>query len=284
LLAVVGVLLGDAGGVYSLPERVGEACAILAGALVFQALYLWFRPIAAHLHEEAAARVSARRIVAETGTVTLSYFALRDDKRYFFSPSGRPFLAYRVVNGVALVSGDPIGDDAECGDLVTEFRRIAQARGWRIAILASREGLLPLYMSLGLMPVYLGDEAVVVPSEFTLEGRAIRKVRQSVTRLEGAGYKGRVVPGQDIDGGLADQLRAVSAEWLGRWPERGFTMAMDGLFAYPETLVAVAEREDGEIGGFIHLVPVPASGGLSLASMRRRHDVPNGLMEFLLAR
>lgn len=282
--ALVGALSADAAGAIDLPERVGDAFALLTGALVFAALYLWLRPIAEHLHEEAVARTEAQRIVSEAGADTLCFFALRDDKRYFFSPSGRSFLAYRVVNGVALVSGDPIGDESEAGELISEFRRVAQARGWRTALLASREGLLPLYRSMGLKPVYLGDEAVVVPSEFSLEGRPIRKVRQSVTRLEREGYRARVLLVRDIDPWLADELRTVSAEWRGRWPERGFTMAMDGLFAYPEALVAVAEHEDGRVGGFLHLVPIPATGGLSLASMRRRDAVPNGLMEFLLAR
>jgi lysyl-tRNA synthetase class 2 len=36
------------------------------------------------------------------------------------------------------------------------------------------------------------------------------------------------------------------------------------------------------VGGFIQLVPSPASGGYSLATMRRRRDTPNGLMEFLV--
>ena len=43
------------------------------------------------------------------GEDSLSYFALRRDKTYVFSPSGRSFLAYRVVGGTALVAGDPIG-------------------------------------------------------------------------------------------------------------------------------------------------------------------------------
>ena len=282
--ALVGALSADAAGLISLPEKIGDAFAILIGILLFGALYLWFRPIAAQLQEGAIARAAAERIVGETGCDTLCFFALRGDKRYFFSPSGRTFLAYRVVNGVALVSGDPIGDEAESGELVAEFRRIAQARGWRMAILASREGLLPVYQSMGLKPVYLGDEAVVVPRNFSLEGRPIRKVRQSVTRLEKAGYRARVLEVREIGPALAEELLAVSAEWRGRWPERGFTMAMDRLFAYPEALIAVAERADGHVGGFIHLVPVPATGGLSLASMRRREEVPNGLMEFLLAR
>jgi lysyl-tRNA synthetase, class II len=281
---VTAVICLAAVGAVTLPARVQDAFALLAGGLAFGALYLWFRPLAAQLHESASARGEAERIVGETGCDTLSFFALRGDKSYFFSPSGRSFLAYRVLHGVALVSGDPIGDDTECGELVAEFRRVAQARGWRTAVLASREGLLPVYRSMGLKPLYLGDEAVVVPSEFSLEGRPIRKVRQSVTRLEREGYRMRVLEVGDVDEPLADELRAVSAEWRGRWPERGFTMAMDGLFAYPDTLVAVAEREDGHVGGFVHLVPVPATGGISLASMRRRADEPNGLMEFLLAR
>jgi lysyl-tRNA synthetase class 2 len=282
--AVVGVLAASSTGALALRDRVTDAGAILAGTLLFGSLYLWLRPLAAHLHESAFARSDAERIVAETGCDTLAFFALRADKSYFFSPSGRSFLAYRVVNGVALVSGDPIGDEVEVGELVSEFRRVAQARGWRTAILASRKELLPLYRSLGLKSVYLGDEAVVIPDDFSLEGRAIRKVRQSVSRLERAGYRARVLAVRDVDPALADQLVAVSAEWRGRWPERGFTMAMDRLFAYPEALVAVAERADGYVGGFIHLVPVPATGGLSLASMRRRDADPNGLMEFLLAR
>jgi len=284
LAATTAFLSVSAAEMISPPDRILDAFAILTGALAFCALSLWFRPIAAHLHDVGMSREDAGRIVAEGGYDTLSFFALRGDKSYFFSPSGRSFLAYRVINGVALVSGDPIGDDAELGDLVAEFRRVAQARGWRVAILASREGLLPLYTSLGLKSVYLGDEAVVLPEDFSLEGRPIRKVRQSVTRLEKAGYRVHVLPVREVDERLAAELRAVSAEWRGRWPERGFTMAMDCLFAYPEALVAVAEHEDGHVGGFVQLVPVPATGGISLATMRRRREVPNGMMEFLLAR
>jgi Uncharacterized conserved protein len=68
----------------------------------------------------------------------------------------------------------------------------------------------------------------------------------------------------------------VSEEWRGNWPERGFTMAMDALFLYPDTVLAVAVAPDGSVGGFLQLVPSPASEGYSLASMRRRRETPNG--------
>jgi lysyl-tRNA synthetase class 2 len=59
-------------------------------------------------------------------------------------------------------------------------------------------------------------------------------------------------------------------------------MAMDALFLYPDTVLAVAVAPDGSVGGFLQLVPSPASEGYSLASMRRRKDTPNGLMEYLI--
>src|SRR5690349_7504018 len=103
--------------------------------------------------------------------------------------------------------------------------------------------------------MYLGDEAVIEPAEFSLDGRPIRKVRQSVSRLQKGGYAVRVLSTADADAQLRRELCAVSAEWRGNWPERGFTMAMDALFRYPDTVLAVAVDPDGGVGGFLQLVP-----------------------------
>jgi len=227
-------------------------------------------------------RDRAAELVQEHGHDSLSYFALRRDKSYFFSPSGRSFIAYRVVRGTALVAGDPIGAREERHDLMMEFRRVAHTKAWRVAIAGASAEALADYVDLGFKSIYLGDEAVVNPAEFSLEGRAIRKVRQSVSRLGKSGYHVRVLSTADADEQLKQELRAVSEEWRGNWPERGFTMAMDALFLYPDTVLAVAVGPDGSVGGFLQLVPSPASEGYSLASMRRRNDTPNGLMEFLI--
>jgi lysyl-tRNA synthetase class 2 len=262
--------------------RIEDALLVLLGGLAFRALYLFLRPVVLHGCTDARERVQAERLIERHGVDSLAFFALRRDKNYFFSPSRRSFLAYRVVGGCALVSGDPIGPEEELRELVEEFRRVARARAWRLAFLGASEGLLPLYRSLGFRSLYLGDEAIVRPQAFSLEGRAIRKVRQSVTRLERNGYRSRFVPARELDDALRAELGAVSDEWRGNWPERGFTMAMDSLFT-PEGVLAIAEDAAGRVGGFIQLVPSPASGGYSLATMRRRRATPNGLMEFLVA-
>jgi lysyl-tRNA synthetase class 2 len=287
-LARVLVALGAVAFLFTLREAAWfsdefeEALIILAALLTFRALYLWLRPLARkgdHTEEE---RVLAKRVVRNQGRDSLAYFALRRDKNYMFSPSRRTLLAYRVVNGTALISGDPIGDPDEVVDLLHEFRRLAHASGWRVASLGTSGGLVDAYRNEGFHVIYLGDEAVVLPGKFSLEGRPIRKVRQSVSRLRKAGYGVRILRVDEVDADLRREIAAVSAEWRGRWPERGFTMAMDALWDYPESMLVLAENPAGEIGGFLHLVPTPACEGWSLATMRRRRDTPNGLMEFLI--
>jgi lysyl-tRNA synthetase class 2 len=263
-------------------EEVETALVLLAVLLTFRALYLWLRPVSDGGRHTDEDRRRARAVIRERGSDSLAFFALRRDKSYLFSPTRRTFLAYRVVNGTALISGDPIGETEEIEELLLEFRRIAHASGWRVAALGTSAPLVPLYRRLGFHAVYLGDEAVVRPVDFTLEGRPIRKVRQSVARQRKAGYRARVLRVDEVDADLRREIACVSSEWRGRWPERGFTMAMDALWVYPESIVVLAQGPDGSVGGFLHLVPSPACGGWSLATMRRRPDTPNGLMEFLI--
>jgi lysyl-tRNA synthetase class 2 len=262
-------------------RRLELASVLLIGALAVRALWLWLRPYPVTPAKDDD-HDRATELVHEHGADSLAYFALRRDKSYFFSPSGGSFLAYRVIGGTALVAGDPIGDERERHDLIAEFVRVAHTKGWRVAIAGASGDALEDYVRVGFRSIYLGDEAVIRPGEFSLDGRAIRKVRQSVSRLEKGGYEVRVLSTADADESLRCELRAVSEEWRGNWPERGFTMAMDALFMYPDTVLAVAIAPDRSVGGFLQLVPSPASEGYSLASMRRRKDTPNGLMEYLI--
>jgi lysylphosphatidylglycerol synthetase-like protein (DUF2156 family) len=281
-LGVVGGLLLVQGiGGRTLPDRLHDSLLLVAAALACRALWLWLRPVPAP-ETAAGDRAHAAALVQHSGADSLAYFALRHDKTYFFSPSRKSFLAYRVIGGTALIGGDPIGDETERADLVREFARVARSKAWRVAVAGASLEALPIYAGLGLKSIYLGAEAVVQPSEFSLDGRAIRKVRQSVTRLQRCGYSIRIVKPAEVGESLRGELCAVSQEWRGNWPERGFTMAMDALFLYPETVLAVALAPDGSVGGFLQLVPSPASDGYSLAAMRRRKNTPNGLMEFLI--
>jgi lysyl-tRNA synthetase class 2 len=281
VVSIAAVIIGIELRGVDLPDRGSDFLTALGFAIGFTALFLWLRPISQVARQTVGERRVARALVDAYGRDSLSFFSLRRDKSYFFSPTRRSFLAYRVVAGAALVSADPVGDEEEFDSLLAEFRRVARANGWRFAILGASEQHLDRYRRLGLRPIAIGEEAVLRPADFSLDGRAIRKVRQSVTRLTKAGYSLKVIPAEEADEALRAELDAVSESWLGNQPERGFTMSIDDLYV-PGTVFTLAVCENGRIGGFLHLAPTPAGGGWSLSTMRRAPETPNGLTEFLI--
>jgi lysyl-tRNA synthetase, class II len=281
LTAVAAVAGGAELRGVELSHRTGDGLLALGLVLGFLALYFWLRPFGQAVAQTVGERRAARALVDAYGSDSLAFFALRRDKSYLFSPSRRAFLAYRVVAGTALVSGDPVGEETELDELFAELRRLVRARGWRLGVVGASGERLDRYRALGLKPIPIGDEAVLRPQQFSLEGRAIRKVRQSVSRLRKAGYVFRIVAADEIRPELGAELEDVSAAWRCGEPERGFSMAIDDLHV-PGTVLALAEDADGRVGGFFHLAPSPAGGGWSLSAMRRRPDAPNGLTEFLV--
>jgi lysyl-tRNA synthetase, class II len=132
----------------------------------------------------------------------------------------------------------------------------------------------------------MGDEAIVDTAAFSLDGRAIRKIRQSVTRVEKAGYRAELASAAELDPETVDELEAVSLRWRQGRPERGFAMALDSVRPHGrcESVVLVARDEAGRVRGFLQFVPSYGRAAMSLSFMRRDRGTPNGLTEFLVVR
>lgn len=271
-------LNGQFGGWFALSVFL---LALLAG---FSLLWEWLAPWRHRVLQLDRERLLARRIVEDFGMDTLSPFALRGDKSYFFSEDELAFLAYTVVAGVAVVSGDPVGPEDHAEPLLRRFLTFAHERDWRVGVLGVGERHLDVYRRLGLRVLYHGDEAVVDTAEFSLEGRAIRKVRQSVARLEREGYHAEIRYAGEIREEERADLEAVALAWRGDEPERGFTMELDSLFRLDGTgAVFVIGRDSGSlVKGFLHFAVVPGRA-LSLSSMPRLLDTPNGFNDWLVA-
>jgi lysyl-tRNA synthetase class 2 len=248
--------------------------------------YVIFRPLAApRALPDPAARRLAAELVRAHGSDTLSFFKLRADKHYFFSTDGEAFVGYRVENGVLLLSGDPVGSAGAIVPVLEELRGFARARGLKLGAIGASEGLRPHYEALGLRTLYLGDEAIIDLERFSLEGRPIRKVRQSVTRLRKAGYETELHKLSSLDAATLEEVEAVLERGRQGAPERGFSMAMDSISGGhgEETLAVLARDGEGAIRGVLHLVPVYGRRAVSLSFMRRDPDTPNGLTEFMVA-
>ena len=265
---------------------IPSAVAILSCGTLAAVAWLVFRPLAPPAGCSERSRRRAERLVRAHGSDTLSAFKLRRDKHYLFSHDERAFVGYRVESGVLVVSGDPVGPPDTLPALAREVRAFAEVRGLRLAVLGAGDASTAVWQAEGLRSMYIGDEAIVDTAGFSLEGRAIRKVRQSVARLAKAGYTSEVARLGDLHAAAVADLERVSDRWRAGEPERGFSMAMDSLQGdhLSDSVVVTARDGDGAVRGFLHFVPVYGRPAVSLSFMRRERDTPNGLTEFMVVR
>ncbi|WP_128375401.1 phosphatidylglycerol lysyltransferase domain-containing protein [Streptomyces cavernae] len=254
-------------------------------------IYLAFRPEhpAARLTEEDEARLRAL-LAKHGGRDSLGHFALRRDKAVVFSPSGKAAVTYRVVSGVMLASGDPIGDVEAWPGAIERFMDEARAHSWTPAVMGCSEtGGEVWTRETGLDALELGDEAVVDVKDFSLSGRAMRNVRQMVKRIERAGYETRVRRVRDLGDGELERIRRAAEDWRGTDTERGFSMALGrvGDAGDGDCLIATAHRADAEPGPYgdlkavLHFVPW-GTDGASLDLMRRDRSADPGMNELLI--
>lgn len=214
---------------------------------------------------------------------SLGYFALRRDKAVVFSPSGKAAVAYRVLGAVSLASGDPIGDPEAWPGAIDAWLAEARRHAWTPAVMGASEEAGTIYARHGLDALELGDEAIVDLADFTLEGRAMRGVRQAHNRVRRAGYTVRVRRHEDIP----DEEMALLIDRADRWrdgaTERGFSMALGRLGDAGDGRCVMLECRDadGEPRALLSFVPW-GEHGLSLDLMRRDRDCENGLMEYMV--
>jgi lysyl-tRNA synthetase class 2 len=226
-----------------------------------------------------------RELLDRYGQVdSLGYFATRHDKSYVFSPTGKAAVAYRVKAGVCLAAGDPIGDVEAWPGAIEAWSQLTQRRAWIPAALAASETGAEAYQRAGFDALEIGDEAVVEVADFTLDGRAMRSVRQAVNRARRAGYRVRIDPVRDLDPAQGKQAEQLSQRWRRGGSERGFSMALSRFAAVEDAdcLIVQARNCGDELVAVLQLVPW-GHDGLSLDLVRRHPDLENGVMELMIA-
>ncbi|MGW0363154.1 phosphatidylglycerol lysyltransferase domain-containing protein [Streptomyces sp. NPDC002990] len=257
---------------------------VMSMVLLLAVLFAAFRSRRAvdPLTEEDEERL--RALLAKQGERdSLGYFALRREKSVVWSPTGKAAVTYRVVGGVSLASGDPIGDPEAWPGAIEPWLAEAREHGWVPAVMGASEEAGQIYARHGLDALELGDEAIVETDEFTLEGRAMRTVRQAYNRVKRAGYSVRIRRHADIPAEEMEVLVRRADDWRDGATERGFSMALGRLGDPRDGQCVMLECTDGhgELRAVLSFVPWGPKG-LSLDLMRRDRDSENGLMEFMV--
>ncbi|WP_443060801.1 phosphatidylglycerol lysyltransferase domain-containing protein [Streptomyces sp. NBC_00448] len=258
-------------------------------------IYLALRPSSpVPLLEETDERRVRALLARHGGRDSLGYFALRRDKNVCFSPSGKAVIAYRVVSGVMLASGDPIGDVEAWPGAIREFMDTATRHAWVPAAMGCSEtGGEVWAREANLSALEIGDEAIIDTGSFSLTGRSMRNVRQMVNRIERAGYTCRVRRVGDLSEAEKAEIRNAAAAWRGTEVERGFSMALGrfGGSGDGDCVVVTAHKEPeagaaapgGNIRAILHFVPW-GRDGISLELMRRDREADPGLNELLIVK
>jgi lysyl-tRNA synthetase, class II len=284
----VGVPAGVVPGLGPASSRV---LPVVGVGLVCSVLWLVFAPRRApklSRHEHDRERERARHVVQRWGGDTLAYFALRDDKDWFFS--GASVVAHSVRGDVCLVSPDPVGPPDEREAVWSDFREYAERNGWTVLVIGASETWLPVYESNGMRGVYLGDEAVLDCSTFTLQGGSMKSLRQAFNRVGRAGVTYSFHSPADLTPELRAELVGLSVQSRRGEAERGFSMTLSRLAepVDPELLLTVAHQavEGGgsRLVGFIQWVPAADVDGWSLDVMRRStdEDLPSGIVDAMI--
>ncbi|WP_327252383.1 phosphatidylglycerol lysyltransferase domain-containing protein [Streptomyces sp. NBC_01244] len=266
------------------PGWVDVAINVMSTLLLLAVLFAAFRSRRAvdPIGEEDEEKL--RLLLARHGDRdSLGYFALRREKSVIWSPTGKAAVTYRVVGGVSLASGDPIGDPEAWPGAIDPWLAEAREHGWVPAVMGASEEAGQIYARHGLDALELGDEAIVETDEFTLEGRAMRTVRQAYNRVKRAGYTVRIRRHADIPAEEMDVLLLRADDWRDGATERGFSMALGRLGDPGDGQCVMLECFDGagELRAVLSFVPWGPKG-LSLDLMRRDRDSENGLMEFMV--
>lgn len=246
------------------------------GAMLVYSVTLLLRPVVYRASTLRHEREQAAALAEQWGRSSLTFFTLWPDKIYFFSPSHRSYVAYRLVGDVAVALGDPVGppEEAEVKECVRSFLEMAETNGWVPAFYQTLPDWLKVYRELGLSVMRVGDEAVVPLADFSLAGGAKKSLRQAYQRMLRSGWRVEFYD-PPLDDSLVAELQRISHAWLSgkQGGERTFSL---GYFT-PEyvrtTPVAVARRADGEAVAFLNFQPMYRLHQICPDLMRRLPDV-----------
>lgn len=262
---------------------VDSLSVISIGALAYMLLSL-FQPLKARFYDQSHNRELVQYLLETHGGSSEDYFKLwPHDKIYFLSDDQTAALAFRVHRGVALVAGDPIGNQHHYTKLLDNFLSQCADNDWSPAFIHTEPKYAGFYERHGFTLQKIGEEAIVNLDAYNSSVAQNKYFRNIRNKFEKLGYKTEtLLPPHNA--ALVERLAIVSKEWRQRpgRDERGFMM---GYFT-PEYMqrcsVMVARDAAGTIQAFINQVPSfdPAEANFDL--LQHTEASPTNINDYLL--
>lgn len=237
---------------------------------------------------ESDAAERAREVLTSSSGSALSWMTTWRGNTYWFSPDGSGYVAYRVISGVALTTGDPVGPRERLREYVVGFAEYASENGWIPCFYSVTPAVREITDGLGWGGIQVGEETILDLGELAFTGKRFQDVRTALNRAKKAGVDAEWIRFPDAPLAITDQIEAISEEWVADkgMPEMGFTLG--GLEEVDDAQVRclIAVDEHRTVHGVTSWMPVYENGeivGWTLDFMRRRSEGFRPTMEFLIA-
>jgi Uncharacterized conserved protein len=252
---------------------------VIAGAI-------WaMRSGSAQVPLETAARV---REAQRRGGDGLSYLATWPGNSYWFDTLDDGVVAYRVIGGIAITTGGPLGAPEDPTKVMLRFARFCDDRGWvPVFYSVEQESALAL-ADAGWSALTVAEETIIHPPQWSTSGKRWQDVRSSINRAARAGIRAEWLAASELSHAQRAQLIDISEQWVAEkgLPEMGFTLGGIDEVTGDDVRVMLAVDEDDAVHGVTSWLPRYRDGvliGWTLDFMRRRPRSMNGVMEFLIA-
>ena len=240
-----------------------------------------------HFASETAEGAQVRGLLAR-GSGTLGFMSTWAGNHLWVDSSGTLGIAYRVVNGYAVTTSDPIGHSKHPDVALTEFLAFCDVAAWTPVFYSVHEDWRARLAARGWTSIPVAEETTIDPRAFTLEGKSMHDVRYSVNRAAREGARAIWGRWEELPLRVTLQISSLSEQWMSDkdLPELGFTLGgLDELRDH-DVLVGVALDEHDAVQAVTSWLPVRRDGALvgrTLDFMRRNPRGANGVMEFLIA-
>jgi phosphatidylglycerol lysyltransferase len=254
--------------------------------VVLGALYTYFD---AGTGNYVAGLPAVRGLRFAGGGGSLGAWATWKGNSYWFTPDGRASVAYRVVNGIAITTSEPIGDERSATAAIAEFARFCDDRGWTPVFYAVHDMYRATFSAMGWRTMVVGEETVIRPGLWQTSGKRWQDIRSSINRAERQGITAQWTTFDALTLAQVDQLHDMSEQWVSEkgLPEMGFTLGGIDELRDADTELMIAVDTDDRLVGITSWMPSYRAGkvtGWTLDFMRRAPESMNGVMEFLIAR
>ncbi|KAL4786001.1 hypothetical protein BJX76DRAFT_346597 [Aspergillus varians] len=211
--------------------------------------------------------------------------------RTFINKTRTAALSYKVLNQVAVISGDPICHPDLYAEVLDEFKAYRRKRHWGVAFVGVSETLATYARQQHWKTVHFGLERALNPmtNDVLMEQCGKRMLVQNKHLLDPAKCGitlGVYIPSYQEDSTLQRELMAIYDAWCGQRNQRASPQAFITVynpFDFPGLMTYIYTRAaDGSTNGFAALRWMGAVQGYHIDPCIAALNSPKGITDLLV--